>query len=63
MIYFYAGLGAAMLTGIMLLFEVGLALTGQSLFDADSKDDLYRDVVNSSDQLFLAWSAKYVSCG
>ena len=52
MIYFYAGLGAAMLTGIMVLFEVGLALTGQSLFVDGSQADNYRDVVNSSDQLF-----------
>ena len=58
MIYFYAGLGAAMLTGIMLLFEVGLALTGQSVFEADSKDELFRDVVNSSDQLFLRMLTK-----
>ena len=52
MIYFYAGLGAAMLTGVMVLFEVGLALTGQSLFVDGSQSDNYRDVVNSSDRLF-----------
>jgi len=52
MIYFYAGLGAAMLTGIMLLFEVGLALTGQSLLEEQSELDAYADVINSSDQLF-----------
>ena len=33
MIYFYAGLGAVMLSGIMVLFEVGLALTGRSLLE------------------------------
>ena len=32
MTYFYAGLGVVMLTGIMALFEMGLSLTGQSLF-------------------------------
>ena len=52
MIYFYAGLGATMLSGIMLLFEVGLALTGQSLLQQPLYSDVYQDVVNSSDQLF-----------
>ena len=51
MIYFYAGLGTAMLTGIMLLFEVGLALTGQSLFVEGSSQEDYRDVTNQSDVL------------
>ena len=31
MVYLYAGLGIAMLSGIMAIFEMGLALTGQSL--------------------------------
>jgi hypothetical protein len=31
MAYLYAGLGVAMLAGIMAIFEMGLALTGQSL--------------------------------
>ena len=52
MIYFYAGLGATMLSGIMLLFEVGLALTGQSLLQQPLYSDAYQDVVNSADQLF-----------
>lgn len=52
MIYFYAGLGAAMLTGIMVLFEVGLALTGQSLVDEQTEFEVYQDIVNSSDRLF-----------
>ena len=52
MIYFYAGLGAAMLSGIMLMFEVGLALTGQSLFEDPSHSSVYQDVANSADQLF-----------
>ena len=51
MIYFYAGLGTAMLTGIMLLFEVGLALTGQSLFVEASSQEDYRAVTNQSDVL------------
>ena len=32
MIYLYAGLGLAMMTGIMAIFEMGLYLTGSSLF-------------------------------
>ena len=52
MIYFYAGLGAAMLTGIMVLFEVGLALTGKSLFGELPYADSRLDLVNSADQLF-----------
>ena len=52
MIYFYAGLGAAMLTGIMLLYEVGIALTGHSLVEERLDLDAYEDVVNSADQLF-----------
>jgi hypothetical protein len=31
MVYLYAGLGIAMLSGIMTIFEMGLAVTGQSL--------------------------------
>ena len=31
MVYLYAGLGIAMLSGIMAIFEMGLAVTGQSL--------------------------------
>lgn len=41
-----------MLTGIMVLFEVGLALTGQSLLEERSELDAYQDVVNASDRLF-----------
>ena len=31
MVYLYAGLGVVMLSGIMAIFEMGLALTGQTL--------------------------------
>ena len=41
-----------MLTGIMVLFEVGLALTGRSLVGEQSEFEVYQDVVNSSDRLF-----------
>ena len=35
MIYFYAGLGTAMLAAIMVVFELGLALNGNSLISDD----------------------------
>ena len=41
MVYLYAGLGVAMLTGIMAIFEMGLALTGSSL--VPSPPDLYSE--------------------
>ena len=41
MVYLYAGLGVAMLTGIMAIFEMGLALTGRSLLP--SPQDLYSE--------------------
>ena len=53
MIYFYTGLGAAMLTGIMLLFEVGLALTGQSFLSESQKVESFQYGVNQYEQLFL----------
>ena len=34
MIYLYAGLGIAMLTGIMAIFEMGVSLTGSSLLSS-----------------------------
>lgn len=42
-----------MLTGIMLLFEVGLALTGQSFFSENQQDHSYRVVANQSERFFL----------
>ena len=42
-----------MLTGIMLLFEVGLALNGQSFFSENQRAEGFRDGVNQSEQLFL----------
>lgn len=52
MIYLYAGLGAAMLTGIMVLFEVGLSLTGQSLLEETSHSSVHKYVANPADQFF-----------
>lgn len=37
MVYLYAGLGIAMLSGIIAIFEMGLAVTGQSLFEIESR--------------------------
>ena len=53
MVYLYAGLGVAMLTGIMAVFEMGLALTGQSLIP--STIDVYfgDPVVKAMDQNML----------
>ena len=34
MVYLYAGLGIAMLSGIMAVFEMGLAVTGQSFLSS-----------------------------
>ena len=39
MVYLYAGLGVMMLSGIMAIFEMGLAVTGQSLLR--SPEDVY----------------------
>ena len=45
MVYLYAGLGVAMLAGIMAIFEMGLTLTGQFLLP--SPTDPYFDEANS----------------
>ena len=41
MVYFYALMGVVMMTGIMAIFEMGLALTGRSLLP--SPPDLYSE--------------------
>ncbi len=43
MIYLYAGLGVAMLSGIMAIFEMGLALTGNSLLASSPETYLTRE--------------------
>ena len=54
MIYLYAGLGTAMLTAIMLIFEIGLALTDQSLLFSDKiKNMRQKHTVQAYDLLFL----------
>ena len=51
MVYLYAGLGVAMLTGIMAIFEMGLALTGNSLLP--SLPDLYSESGKVKEEDFL----------
>lgn len=45
MVYLYAGLGIAMLSGIMAIFEMGLAVTGQSLLR--SPEESYFDDITA----------------
>ena len=62
MAYLYASLGVMMLSGIMAIFEMGLSLTGQSMFpakpdkyvlDASMKSVDIKLLENLSDQAFL----------
>ena len=53
MAYLYAGLGVAMLAGIMAIFEMGLALTGQSLIPSPSDPYLSDPSVKEMDQNLL----------
>lgn len=53
MVYLYAGLGVAMLAGIMAIFEMGLALTGRSLLPAPQDMYLSNAQVKLKDQRLL----------
>ena len=53
MAYLYAGLGVVMLSGIMAIFEMGLALTGQSLIPSSTDAYLSDLVVKGTDQNLL----------
>ena len=54
MVYLYAGLGIAMLSGIMAIFEMGLAVTGQSFFRNESRyETQYFTSTNSVDDQAL----------
>ena len=54
MVYLYAGLGVMMLSGIMAIFEMGLAVTGQSFFRDESRYYTeYLTSTNSSDDRLL----------
>lgn len=54
MTYLYAGLGVAMLAGIMAIFEMGLSLTGQSLINDRVDAYLVSDQAKVLDRQVLA---------
>ena len=53
MVYLYAGLGVVMLSGIMAIFEMGLALTGQTLLPVPPDDYLSNQAMKDSDITLL----------
>tara|TARA_B100000674_G_scaffold94506_1_gene67059 strand:- start:2804 stop:3229 length:426 start_codon:yes stop_codon:yes gene_type:complete len=53
MVYLYAGLGVVMLSGIMAIFEMGLALTGQTLLPVPPDDYLSNQSMKDADVKFL----------
>ena len=53
MVYLYAGLGVAMLAGIMAVFEMGLSLTGRSLLPIQSDAYQENSAVKASDRQLL----------
>lgn len=53
MIYLYAGMGVAMLTAIMAMFEMANGLTGQQMFSRPPKDVYLQSVHQTYDQSFL----------
>ena len=53
MVYLYAGLGVVMLSGIMAIFEMGLALTGQTLLPLPSNDYQSNQSMKDADIMFL----------
>ena len=65
MVYLYAGLGVAMLAGIMAIFEMGLSLTGRSLLPipADAYQENLDVKVNDRLLLRLLSSATDVPAG
>ena len=54
MVYLYAGLGVAMLAGIMAIFEMGLALTGNSLLRSPQDPYLSNSAAQSEDRRWLS---------
>ena len=53
MVYFYAGLGVAMLAGIMAIFEMGLSLTGRSLLPSPTDQYLLSGEIKEMDRDLL----------
>ena len=63
MVYVYAGLGIAMFSGIMAIFEMGIALTGQSLWPAPA-DSYFTSGAADRDRNYLlilndGWDSQY----
>ena len=64
MVYVYAGLGVAMLSGIMAIFEMGIALTGQSLWPVPA-DNYFTSGAVGRDRNYLlilnngSWDSDY----
>ena len=53
MVYLYAGLGVAMLAGIMAVFEMGLALTGNSVLPSPQDSYLSNPAAQLEDRRWL----------
>lgn len=53
MIYLYAGMGVAMLTAIMAMFEMANGLTGQQMFARPPKDAYLQSIHQTYDKSFL----------
>lgn len=53
MTYLYAGMGIAMLTAIMAMFEMANGLTGQQIFSRPGEDPYLQSVYQTFDKRFL----------
>lgn len=53
MTYLYAGMGLAMLTAIMAMFQISSGLTKQQIFSRPPVDSYLKSVWQSNDQQFL----------
>lgn len=66
MVYLYAGLGIAMLSGIMAIFEMGLAVTGQSLLRSPEESYFDDIAAKNIDKNFMKnlydgkWEKKFI---
>jgi hypothetical protein len=65
MVYLYAGLGVAMLSGIMAIFEMGLAVTGQPFLDAPV-DSYFTDSARGMEKklatdLYDGWDQEFLN--
>ena len=53
MTYLYAGLGIAMLTAVMAMFQIAMGLTQQQIVSKPPQDTYLKSVWQSNDQQFL----------